>query len=49
MPLREAIPAAGRGSVLSNKYGVPTERRLLAIVWRVCRCESSNDEVSGMH
>jgi hypothetical protein len=49
MPLREAFPAAGGGGVLGNKYGVSTERRLLAIIRRVRRCKSLSDEVSGVH
>jgi hypothetical protein len=44
MPLRQTPPTTSRRRVLCDEYGVPFERRLLAIVPRRGRCQSLRHE-----
>ena len=47
-PLCEAVAAAAGASVLGDENWVSTHRRLLPVVWRICRGEACTDEVLTM-
>ena len=48
MPFLEAGAAAGRGAMLRDEHGMPAPWRLLAVVLRLRRRQSSRDEVLGV-